>query len=41
MAIGLLGRAAMAFGWLGLAIWATEGMEDGGRNLKLELQVEA
>jgi hypothetical protein len=28
----------MAIGWLGRAIWLTEGTEDGGRNLELELK---
>jgi len=32
-------RAAMAIGWLGQAISATDGTEDGGRNLELELKV--
>jgi len=26
----------MAIGWLGQAIWPTEGTEDGGRNLELD-----
>jgi hypothetical protein len=38
MAIGWQGRTAMAIGWLGQAIWPTEGTEDGGRNLELELK---
>jgi hypothetical protein len=29
----------MAIGWLGQAIWPTEGAEDGGQNLELELKV--
>jgi hypothetical protein len=29
----------MAIGWLGRAIWPTQGKEDGGRNLELELKV--
>jgi len=36
MAIGWQEGAAMAIGWLGQAIWPTEGTEDGGRNLELE-----
>jgi hypothetical protein len=41
MAIGWQGRAAMDIGWLGQAIWPTEGTEDGRRHLELELKVEA
>jgi len=39
MAIGWQGRAAMAIGRIGQAIWATEGTEHGGRNLELESKV--
>jgi len=36
MAIGWQGRAPMAIGWLGQRICP---MEDGGRNLELELKL--
>jgi len=29
----------MAIGWLRQAIWTTEGMEDGSRNLELQSKV--